>query len=104
MRGIGVAAERRANAVDFVCGDSGSDATTANNYSDLSSAILHGLAYLFSVVRIIVRNRAVMRAKVDQIVTRMTQLFNHPFIEWITSMICSNRYSHLKNLVILFYY
>src|ERR1700750_2452651 len=99
MRVIGVAAERRANAVEFVRGDRSTDTTTADQYSDLRGAILHSFADLFRVIRIIVRNRAVVRAEVDQIVTRVAQLINDPFIERITAMVCSDCYSHPVNLV-----
>src|SRR6185369_10924407 len=95
MRGIRVAAERRANTVEFVCGDGSPYATTAHEYSDLG-AILHRLADLFRVVRIIVRDGAVVRAEVDQIVAGAAQLFNDPFIERITTMICSDCYAHSR--------
>src|SRR5690349_22494257 len=103
MRRIRVAAERRANAVEFVSSDSGAHATTADQDSDLSGAVLDSFADLFGVIRIIVRDRAIVRAEVDQIVTAMAQFFNHPFIEWIPRMICPNRNSHPENPVILFY-
>ena len=54
------------DAADY--GDRGADTATANQYSDLSGAVLHGFAHLFGVVGIIVRNRAVVRAEVNQIV------------------------------------
>src|SRR6185369_5338188 len=95
MRRIGVTAECSPDAVEFVGGDSSTDATTTDEYSDLGGAVLHSFADLFCVVRIIVRNRAVVRAEVDQIVTSLAQLFNDPFVERITPMICSNRDSHL---------
>src|ERR1044072_636713 len=94
MRGIRIAAERRANTVEFIGSDSSADPTTANEYSDLSGAILHRLTDLFGIVRIIVRNRPVVRTEVDQIVTRLAQLFHDPFIERITTMICSDRNTH----------
>ncbi len=67
MCGIGVAAERRANAVEFISCHSGADTTTADQYANLSGAVLHGFADLFCVVRIVVRDRAVVRAEVDQL-------------------------------------
>src|SRR5215217_731388 len=94
MRGIRIAAERRANAVEFVGGDGSANTTSADQYSDLCGAVLHGLADLFCVVRIIVRDRAVVRAEVHQIVTGVAQLFNNPFVERITTMICSDCYAH----------
>src|SRR6476661_629619 len=93
MRGIRVAAERRANAVEFVSGDGGPYATTAHQYSNLG-AILHRLADLFRVIRIIVRYGAVVRAEVDQIVASVAQLFNNPFVERISTMICSDCNTH----------
>src|SRR6185369_5225067 len=96
MRGIRVAAKRRTNAVEFVCGDGSPYATSAHEYSELG-AILHRLADLFRVVWIIVRNGAVVRAEVDQIVAGVAQLFNNPFVKRITTMICSDCNTH-KNL------
>src|SRR5215217_3267023 len=97
MRGICVATERRANAVKLVGGNSSADTTTADQYPDLGGAVLHGFCDLFCVVRIVVRNRAVVRAEVDQIVTGVAQLFDHPLVQGITAMICSDCYAH-KNL------
>src|ERR1044072_7157661 len=98
MCGIRVAAEGSADAVEFISGNSSADPTTANQYSDLSGAILHRLADLFRVVRIIVRNRAVVRAEVDHIVPRLTQLLDDPFIERVTTMICSDCNTHKQLL------
>src|SRR5262245_17642995 len=94
MRGICVAAERRADAVEFVGGHRSTDTTTADQYSELGSAVLHGFADLFRVVRIIVRDRPVVCAEVDKIVTRVAELIDDPFIERITTMICSDRNTH----------
>jgi hypothetical protein len=94
MSGIRVTAERGANAEELISGDSRAHTTPADQYSNLSGAVLHGLADLFGVIRIIVRDGAVVRAEVDQIMTTMPQLFNHPFIQRITRMISSNRDPH----------
>jgi|SRR5215213_2020282 len=94
MRGIGVAAECRANAVKFVGGDSSTDTTAADQYAYLRVAVLHRFTYLDRVVRVVIRDSAVVRAKIDEIVTRMAQLVDYPFVEGITAMICSDCYAH----------
>jgi len=98
MRGIRVAAERRANAVEFVSGNRRTNTTTADQYPNLRGATLHSFADLFRVIRIIVRNRTVVRAEIDQIVAGMTQFIDHSFIERIPTMICSDCNSHPVNL------
>src|SRR5689334_8541623 len=103
MRSIRVAAKRRANAVEFISGHGGAYSAAADQGSDLSGAVLDSFADLFGVIRIIVRDRAIVRAGVDQSVTAMAQFFNRPFIEWIPRMICPNRNSHPESPVILFY-
>src|SRR5215217_7689257 len=102
MCGIRVTAERRTDAVEFVCGHRRTDTTPADQYTDLSGAVLHGFADLFRVVRIIVRDRTVVRAEIRYLMTRFRELCDYPFVERITTMICSNCNSHyviLKNLV-----
>jgi len=94
MCGIRVAAERGANAVELVGGNSGADTAAADQYADVSGAILHGFAYLDCVVRIVVRNGAVVRAEIDQIVASLAQFFNDPFVEGITAMICCDSNTH----------
>src|SRR5215213_553526 len=94
MRGISVAAECGADAVEFVGCDSGTDTAPANQQSNLSVAVLDGVANLFRVVRIIVGNGAVVSAEVDQIITGAAQFFDDPLVERVTSMIRGNRYSH----------
>ena len=71
MCGVSVAAKRRANAAEFVRRNGSADTTAANQYPDLSGAVLHGLTNLFCVVRIIVRNGTVVSAEVDQLMTRV---------------------------------
>jgi hypothetical protein len=56
MRGIRIATERGANAVDFVGSNCGADAAPANQDSDLSVALLDCFADLFGVVGIVVGN------------------------------------------------
>src|SRR5689334_14918194 len=94
MRGIRVAAERGANAVEFVRSDGSADAAAADQDSDFSVAVLDCFADLLRVVRIVVGNGAIVRAEVDQLVPRLAQLFDHSFIEWIARMVCTDRYSH----------
>jgi len=94
MCGIRVATECRANAVEFVSRNRSADTTPANQYANLRGAILHRFGNLFRVVRIIVRNRTVVRAEIDQIVASMAQFFNNSFVEGITAMICSNCNAH----------
>src|SRR5215204_3583138 len=94
MCGIRVTAEGGANDVELVGGNSGADTAAADQYADLSGALLHGFAYLDCVVRIVVRNGAVVRAEVDQIVASLAQFFDDPFVEGITAMICSNCNAH----------
>src|ERR1043165_2387128 len=94
MRGVRVATERRANTAQFVRRYRRADTTTADQDPDLSRAALHGLADLFRVVRIIVRDRAVVSAEVSDLVARMSQFIYHSFIERVSTMICANRYPH----------
>src|SRR5215212_599845 len=91
---IRVTAERGANAVELVGGNGGADTAAADQYADVSGAILHGFAHLDCVIRIIVRNGAVVRAEVDQIVASLAKFFDDPFVEGITAMICSNCNAH----------
>ena len=69
MRGIRVAAECSANAVQFVGRDGSTDTAATNQDSDLSVALLDRFADLFGVVGIVVGNGTVVRAEVDQLVT-----------------------------------
>src|SRR5829696_3445453 len=94
MGGIGVAAQRCANAVEFVGGDGGPDTATTDQYSDFRGAVLHSFADLFCVVGIIVGNRAVVRAEVRYLMTCFRELCDYPFVERITTMICSDCYAH----------
>jgi hypothetical protein len=99
MCGIRVATECRANAVEFVSRDRSADSTPANQYANLRGALLHRFGNLFRVVRIIVRNRTVVRAKVNQIVMGMAQFLDDSFIQRITAMIRSDYNSHFALFV-----
>ena len=44
MRGIRVAAEGRANTVEFISRHGGADTTTADQYANLGGSVLHFLA------------------------------------------------------------
>src|ERR1051326_9141602 len=101
MRGIGVAAECGANAVEFVGSDSSADAAAANQQANFGIAVLNGLADLYSVVTIIVRDGAVVSPEVDQIVAQFAQLFDNPLVEWVTSMIRADRYSHGGSIAVI---
>src|SRR6185369_6049593 len=94
MRGISVAAECGANAVEFVRGDSSADSAAANQETDFRIAVLDGDTDFFSVVRIIVRNGTVVRAEVDQLVTRLAQLFDDSLVERVPCMIRTDCNSH----------
>src|SRR5215470_3876168 len=94
MRGIGVAAECCANAVEFVGSDGSADAAAANQQTDLGIAVLNGVPDLYSVVGIIVRDGAVVSAEVDQVMAHLAQLFDDPLVERITRMIRADCYSH----------
>src|SRR5689334_16555474 len=94
MRGISVAAECGANAVEFVGGNGSADAAAANQQADLGVAVLNGVADFHRVVRIIVGDRAVVSAEVDQLVARFAQFFDGPLVERITRMIRTDCYSH----------
>jgi len=84
-------------------GERGEKLVTLDNLSTgFRGAVLHGLPDLFGVVRVVIGNRTVMCAEVDQIVPAMTQFFNHPFIERITGMICSDCNPHFLRFLCLF--
>ena len=93
--GIGIAAKRRAYAAQFVCRHRSTDTAAANQNADLDSARLHGFAYLFCVIRIVVGNGAVVSAEIDDLIAGLTQLINYPLVERVPGMICSNSNSHL---------
>src|ERR1041384_3824896 len=106
MRGVGVAAERGANAVKFVCSDSSADAAAANQHANFGVAVLNCVAHLDGVVRIIIRDGAVVSAEVDQLLGRLVQLFNDPLVERVTSMIradCYRSEEHTSELQSLAY-
>ena len=90
VRGIRVAAKRRANAAKFIRRDCCANTAPANEYADLGVALLHCFAELFCVVRIIVRNRTVVRAEVDQFVSAVAQFLNDALVQRITCMICGD--------------
>ena len=64
MGGIGVAAQRRADTVEFVSGNGRAHTTATDQYADFGVAVLHGFTDLFGVVGIIVRDRAIVGAEV----------------------------------------
>src|ERR1043165_6035851 len=94
MRGIRVAAERRAHAAYLVRRDRRADATAADQNPNLSRAALHGFTNLLRIVRIIVGNRTVVSAEIGDLVAGVSQLIDHAFVERIPTMICANRNSH----------
>src|SRR5262245_30834350 len=94
MRGIGIAAECRANAVKFISSDSSANTATANQQTNFRIAILNGVTDFFGVVRIIVGNGAVVRAEVNQLVTRLAQLFDYSLVKRVPGMIRTNRNTH----------
>src|SRR5678816_3104887 len=64
MRGIRVAAEGCANPTQLVGSNCSSDATTANQNANFRVAPLNRLAHLTGVVRIVIRDRTIMRTEV----------------------------------------
>ena len=93
--GIRIAAKRRADAAQFVRRHRRAHTAAADQNPDLRRAGLHGFANQFCVIRIIVCNGAVVSAEVDDLVSAVPQFINHPLIERVPGMICSNSNSHL---------
>jgi len=92
--GVSVAAECRADAVKISSGHCRTDTTPADEYPDFRGATLHRFTNLFCVVRIIVRNGAVVSAEVDQLMPLLLQFLDHSLIERVTTMIRANSDSH----------
>src|ERR1051325_9639814 len=94
MRGIGVTAQRRANADQFVSGYGSTDTAATNKYSDLCRAVLNGFTDFFGVIGIIVWNGAVVRAEIDEFMTSSAQLFDYALVKGKPSVIRSDGYLH----------
>ena len=91
---IGVAAQRRAHATQFIRGDTCADAAAANQDTDLRSPALHTLSHRKRVIRVIVRLVWIMRAEILYLVPGSAQFFNHTLVERESSVICGDGDSH----------
>src|SRR5688572_31412860 len=76
MRRIRIAAKRRANAAQLVRRDRRAYTTPTDQHADLRRTVLHGFANQFCVIRIIVRNRAVVSAEVNHFMAGASQFLD----------------------------
>src|SRR2546421_4581447 len=96
MRRVGVGNEGRAHASDLIRGHVCTDAAAADYDPDLRTPLAHGLADLPSIIRIIIRLRAVVRAEVFEFMSGRAQFFKHALVQRIPAMICADCDSHIS--------
>ena len=72
MRGVGVAAERRADSAKLVGSYSGPDTAATNKDSDIHLSTLDCFSNFPSIIWIIVSLRAIVSTEVDDLVARVS--------------------------------
>jgi hypothetical protein len=92
--GVDVVAHAGTNAPTLVGGNRHPDATAANQQSALAAAAYYFLCDRRRVVRVIVRLRRIMRAKIDDLVPQPAQFGDRGLVQRYAGMIRSHGNAH----------